>query len=94
MKILYERYLPSGPLVRIVLTSDPGASPVIAVLEVDRRTTTARSRGGTPPRLAEVEAPSETAALDALAARADDDDAIERLLRERVGARNPGFGDY
>ena len=94
MRVLYERYLPTGPLVRILVTSEPGATPVIAVLEVDRRTTTARSRGGTPPRLIEVEASSELEALSLLEARAGNDDEIERLMRERVGTRNPGFGDY
>ena len=51
MQILDERALPHGPTVRIRRTTDPGKSPVVAVLEIDRRAGTdvvADRRPGNP----------------------------------------------
>jgi hypothetical protein len=83
-EILYRRYLPHGPLVRIRRTSAPGSTPVTAVLDVDRRAGTPREKeGGTPPPLKQVQGPSEAAVVAALKAEADDDRAIAALMRAK-----------
>ncbi len=82
--ILYRRKMPHGPEVRIRRTSDKGATPVLAVIDVDRRAGTPREKdGGTPPPLKQVEAPTEDAAVAMLKAEADDDRAISGLLRAK-----------
>lgn len=81
--ILYERLLPHGPAVRVRRTSDDGAVPVTAVLEVDRRAGTPREGIGTPPPLMQCEAPSESEALSLLEPHARDDRAIVQLMREK-----------
>lgn len=82
--ILYERSLPHGPLVRIRRTSEAGAAPVTAVLEVDRRAGTPRaSVGGYPPPLLTVEGASEPDVIAQLEPYAKDDAAVARLLREK-----------
>ena len=81
--ILYKRILPHGPAVRIRRTSEDGASPVTAVLEVDRRAGTPREGVGTPPPLVKVEGKTEQEVLDKLTPQASDDRAIILLLRER-----------
>ena len=81
--VLYERLLPHGPAVRIRRTSEPGASPVVAVLEVDRRAGTPRAGIGTPPPLMQCEAADEAAALSVLEPHANDDRAIVQLMREK-----------
>jgi hypothetical protein len=80
--ILYRRKMSHGPEVRIRRTSDKGATPVVAVIDVDRRAGTPREKeGGTPPPLKEVQAATEDAAVAMLKADADDDRAIAGLLR-------------
>ncbi len=80
--ILYTRVLAQGPVVRIRRTSESGVHPVVAVLEVDRRSTTPRgSRGGAPPPLAMVEGQSEVDVLAKLKVQADDDLALARLMQ-------------
>jgi hypothetical protein len=81
--ILYERVLPHGPAVRIRRTSEPGVTPVVAVLEVDRRAGTPRAGIGTPPPLMECEAGDEAEALAKLEPHASDDRAIVQLMREK-----------
>lgn len=81
--VLFERFLPHGPAVRIRRTSDPGSIPVIAVLEVDRRAGTPRAGVGTPPPLMQCEAPSEAEALTMLEEHAKDDRTIVQLMREK-----------
>ncbi|HVZ78126.1 MAG TPA: hypothetical protein VG818_09125 [Gemmatimonadaceae bacterium] len=82
--ILYRRTLHEGRVVRIRRTSDPGAVPVTAVLEVDRRAGTPREHaGGTPPPLMHCEAETEAAVLDALTPHAADDRMIAQLMREK-----------
>ena len=81
--ILFERVMAHGPAVRIRRTSDPGVTPVVAVLEVDRRAGTPREGQGTPPALLECEANSEAEALAALEPQAKDDRSIIQLLHER-----------
>ena len=81
--ILYERFLPHGPAVRIRRTSGAGALPVVAVLEVDRRAGTPRAGIGTPPPLMQCEAPTEGEVLSMLEPHAKDDRAIVQLLREK-----------
>jgi hypothetical protein len=83
-EILYRRKLPHGPEVRIRRTSEKGASPVLAVLDVDRRAGTPREKdGGTPPALKQAQGASEDAVVAALKADADDDRAIAGLLRAK-----------
>lgn len=83
-EILYRRKMSHGPEVRIRRTSAPGATPVVAVLDVDRRAGTPReSEGGTPPPLKQAEGPTEDAVVAALKAEADDDRAIAGLLRTK-----------
>jgi len=81
--VLFERFLPHGPAVRIRRTSDPGSIPVIAVLEVDRRAGTPRAGIGTPPPLMQCEAPTEAEALTTLEPHAKDDRMIVQLMREK-----------
>jgi hypothetical protein len=82
--ILYRRKLAHGPEVRIRRTSVAGATPVTAVLDVDRRAGTPREKeGGTPPPLKQVQGPSEAAVVAALKAEADDDRAIAALMRAK-----------
>ena len=82
--ILYTRKLPHGPAVRIRRTSERGAQPVIAVLEVDRRAGTPReSEGGFPPPLMILEAGSEDDVLAALEPHARDDRMVAGLMREK-----------
>jgi hypothetical protein len=80
--ILYRRKLPHGPEVRIRRTSAAGATPVTAVLDVDRRAGTPREKeGGTPPPLKQAQGTSEAEVIAALKSDADDDRAIAGLLR-------------
>lgn len=81
--LLYERFLPHGPAVRIRRTSEAGAKPVVAVLEVDRRAGTPREGIGTPPPLMRCEAPSEAEAVATLQPHAADDRMIAQLMREK-----------
>lgn len=82
--ILYRRKLPHGPEVRIRRTSAPGATPVTAVLDVDRRAGTPREKeGGQPPPLKQVQGASEAEVVAALKPEADDDRAIAGLLRAK-----------
>ena len=81
--VLYQRFLPHGPAVRIRRTSDPGTIPVTAVLEVDRRAGTPRAGIGTPPPLMHCEAPTEGEAVQMLEPHAKDDRMIVQLMREK-----------
>jgi hypothetical protein len=65
-------------------TSEPGVSPVTAVLEVDRRAQTRREReGGFPPPLLIAEGRSEAEVVDALNPYALDDRLIAGLMCEK-----------
>jgi len=81
--ILFRRVMAHGPAVRIRRTSAAGDTPVVAVLEVDRRAGTPREGVGNPPPLVRIEAASEAAAIAALEAQARDDRAIVQLLRNK-----------
>jgi hypothetical protein len=82
--ILYRRKLVHGPEVRIRRTSAPGETPVVAVLDVDRRAGTPREKeGGTPPPLKQAQGGSEAEVIAALKPDADDDRAIAGLLRAK-----------
>lgn len=81
--ILYKRVLPHGPAVRIRRTSEDGAVPVTAVLEVDRRAGTPREGMGTPPSLLAAEGKTEAEVIAKLEPQASDDRAIIQLLREK-----------
>jgi hypothetical protein len=82
--ILYRRKMTHGPEVRIRRTSEKGVTPVVAVIDVDRRAGTPREKeGGTPPPLKTAQAPTEDAAVAMLKAEADDDRAIAGLLRAK-----------
>ena len=81
--LLYERFLPHGPAVRIRRVTDAGVTPVIAVLEVDRRAGTPREGIGTPPPLVKAQGTSEAEVLAQLEPQARDDGVIAKLLRER-----------
>lgn len=82
--ILYIRPLPYGPAVRIRRTSPDGASPVTAVLEVDRRYGTPREHEpGFPPPLAHAEGGTDAEVIEKLEGFAKDDQTIVRLMRER-----------
>jgi hypothetical protein len=81
--VLYERFLPHGPAVRIRRTSEAGATPVTAVLEVDRRAGTPRAGIGTPPPLMEREAPTAGEVVALLEPHASDDRLIAQLMREK-----------
>jgi len=81
-EILYRRKLAHGPEVRIRRTSAAGATPVTAVLDVDRRAGTPREKdGGYPPPLKQAEGATEADVVSALKPDADDDRAIAGLLR-------------
>lgn len=83
-EILYRRKMSHGPEVRIRRTSEKGATPVVAVIDVDRRAGTPREKeGGTPPALKQAQADTEDAVVAALQADADDDRAIAGLLRAK-----------
>jgi hypothetical protein len=70
--------------VRVRRTSEPGAQPVTAVLEVDRRAGTPREfDGGFPPPLMMVEAETEADVLAALEPQARDDRLVAGLMREK-----------
>ncbi|MEK7403372.1 MAG: hypothetical protein AABZ80_13535 [Gemmatimonadota bacterium] len=82
--VLYRRKLAHGPEVRIRRTSADGATPVTAVIDVDRRAGTPREKeGGDPPPLKTATAGSDTEVLAALKADADDDRVIASLLRAK-----------
>ena len=83
--ILYERFMPAGPAVRVRRTSDDGQHPVVAVLEVDRRASSPRaSRGvGSPPPLLLVEGRTDDDVLDQLRPHADNDAVLSRLMVEK-----------
>lgn len=81
--ILYERTLPHGPAVRIRRVTVAGESPVMVVLEVDRRAGTPRASDGNPPPLMQAEAATEADALDALEPHARDDRRVVQLMREK-----------
>lgn len=82
--ILYRRKMPHGPEVRIRRTSAKGATPVVAVLDVDRRAGTPREKdGGTPPPLRQVQGASEADVIAALKPEADDDRAVSGLMRAK-----------
>ena len=82
--ILYRRKMSHGPEVRIRRTSEKGASPVVAVIDVDRRAGTPREKeGGTPPALKQAQGATEDAVVAALKPEADDDRAIAGLLRAK-----------
>ena len=82
--ILYRRKMPHGPEVRIRRTSAQGATPVTAVIDVDRRAGTPREKeGGTPPALKEAQGPTEDAVVAMLKPEADDDRAVAGLLRAK-----------
>jgi hypothetical protein len=83
-EILYRRKLVHGPEVRIRRTSPLGATPVTAVLDVDRRAGTPREKdGGTPPPLKQAEGATEADVIAALKKDADDDRAIAGLMRAK-----------
>jgi hypothetical protein len=81
--ILYRRVMAHGPAVLIRRTSSVGETPVIAVLEVDRRAGTPREGVGNPPPLLRIEASSESQAIAALESHAQDDRVIVQLLRSK-----------
>lgn len=86
--ILYERTMASGPVVRIRRVSADGATPVRAVIEVDRRAGTPRNSGGVgaPPPLMAVEGDTDAAVTASLLPFAEEDSAVARLVSQR-GAR-------
>ncbi len=81
--ILFERALPYGPVVRIRRTTESGATPVTAVLEVDRRAGTPREGIGVPPPLATCEGETDADVLRMLEPQARDDRLIVQLMREK-----------
>jgi hypothetical protein len=81
--ILYQRLMAHGPAIRIRRTSVQGSTPVVAVLEVDRRAGTPRGGIGTLPPLAEAQAGTEAEAVAILEAHARDDRAIVQLLHQK-----------
>ena len=82
--ILYRRKMPHGPEVRLRRTSALGATPVVIVLDVDRRAGTPREKdGGTPPPLRQVQGATEAECIAALKAEADDDRAVAGLMRAK-----------
>ena len=83
--ILYERFMPSGPVVRVRRTSAVGQLPVVAVLEVDRRASSPRGSlgAGTPPPLLEVEGPTDDDVLDRLRPHAENDSLLSRMMVEK-----------
>ena len=82
--IIYRRKMPHGPEVRLRRTSALGATPVVMVLDVDRRAGTPREKdGGTPPPLKQIQGATEAECVAALRAEADDDRAIAGLMRAK-----------
>jgi hypothetical protein len=81
--ILYRRVMGHGPAVLIRRISEAGATPVVAVLEVDRRAGTPREGIGKAPPLVRIEAPSEAEAVETLAAQAQDDRIIVQLMHAK-----------
>lgn len=83
--ILYERPLSSGPRVRIRRTSDDGAVPVRAVLEIDRRGGVLRpgQTAGNPPPILEIEGATESEVLGILLPHAMEDQAVAKLMQQR-----------
>jgi hypothetical protein len=82
--ILYRRKMPHGPEVRLRRTSPLGATPVVIVLDVDRRAGTPREKeGGAPPPLKQVQGSSEAECIAALKGEADDDRVIAGLMRAK-----------
>src|ERR1043166_9716017 len=82
--ILYPRFLAQGPAVRIRRTSEAGATPVTAVLEVDRRGDNPRANAvGPPPPLMHCEAATEGEIVEILEPHARDDRMIARMMREK-----------
>jgi hypothetical protein len=83
--VLYERTMASGPVVRIRRVSDSGATPVRAVIEVDRRAGTPRGSGGlgTPPPLMAVEGATDAEVTASLLPFAEEDSAVARLVAQR-----------
>lgn len=80
--VLYKRKLPHGPEVRIRRTTEPGATPVTAVIDVDRRAGTPREKeGGDPPPLKQASGATDAEVVAALKPDADDDRVIASLLR-------------
>lgn len=75
--------MPHGPEVRLRRTTPPGSTPVIIVLDVDRRAGTPREGQGTPPALKEVQGPTEADCIAALKAEADDDRIVAGLMRAK-----------
>lgn len=87
--ILYERTMASGPVVRIRRVSAAGATPVRAVIEVDRRAGSPRGSAGDvgmPPPLMAVEGETDAAVTASLLPFAEEDSAVARLVSQR-GAR-------
>ena len=85
--ILYERTMQNGPVVRIRRVTAVGATPVRAVIELDRRAGTPRAAaGGTPPPLMAVEGASDAEVTASLLPFAEEDSAVARLIAQR-GAR-------
>jgi hypothetical protein len=81
--VLFQRVMAHGPAVRIRRTSEEGTTPVIVVLEVDRRHGTPREGHGTPPPLLRCEADSEAEAVALLEPQARDDRMIIQLLHAK-----------
>lgn len=82
--ILFRRTLPHGPAVRVRRTSDVGARPVVAVLEVDRRAGTPREHdGGFPPPLLTAEGATEAEVLTTLRPHALDDRLVAGLMQQK-----------
>jgi hypothetical protein len=82
--VLYRRKLAHGPEVRIRRTTEAGATPVTAVIDVDRRAGTPREKeGGDPPPLKTASAASDAEVVAMLKADADDDRVIASLLRAK-----------
>lgn len=81
--ILYRRKLPHGPEVRLRRATPEGASPVIVVLDVDRRAGTPRENQGVPPVLKQVQGATEADCIAALQSEADDDRLVAGLMRAR-----------
>ena len=79
--ILYRRRLPQGPEVRLRRTTPAGATPVVLVLDVERRAGTPREGTGTPPPLKQVAGASEEECVALLRPDADDDRAVAALMR-------------
>ncbi len=86
--ILYERLMPTGPVVRIRRVTPEGSVPVRAVIEVDRRAGNPRASGGggNPPPLMQVEGNSEPDVVASLLPFAQEDAAVARLITQQ-GAR-------